>query len=175
MRAIRAASAALLGAAALALPALALSAPPAAASEDGKATVFSVNPSTVAPGGRVTLSANACTTTATASSGVFDTVTIRPGTTVTATVDPGARRGAQYAVQFTCGSQRGTVNLTIAGATSSPTTSSTVTPQGVRGGLGGSVGGVGAREVAVGGALVVAAATATGFVVVRRRAHIRQH
>jgi hypothetical protein len=168
MRTIRAASAALLGA-----TALALTAPVALAAEDGTATLFTVSPSTVAPGGRVALSASGCPTTATASSAVFDTVTIRPGTSESATVSQSARPGAQYAVQFTCGSQRGTFNLSVAG-TSTPTISSTVTPQGVRGGLGGSVGGPDGTTFAVGGALVVAAATATGLVV-RRRTRPHRH
>ncbi len=172
MRAIRAATAALLGAASLVLTA------PLAVADDGKQTspLFTVSPSTVSPGGRVALSASGCTTTAYASSGVFDAVTIQPGTSATAVVDSDARPGAQYSVQFNCGSDRGTFNLTIAGGRSTPTTRSTVTtsPQGVRGGLGGSAERMDPREIAAGGALVLAAATATVFVV-RRRAGSRRH
>ncbi|QDY80255.1 hypothetical protein [Streptomyces qinzhouensis] len=201
MRAIRAASAAL-----LATTVLALAAPVARAGGDGKSVLFTVSPSTVAPGGRVALSASNCTTTATASSGVFDTATIRPGTSATATVDTDARRGAQYSVRFTCGSQQGTFVLTISGGSASPTISSTyrppattatpapspsrtvtatatrgatatatVTPQGVRGGLGGSIGGgAGTGEFAVGAVFVAVAAAGTGYVL-RRRTAGRRH
>ncbi|MFF3554090.1 hypothetical protein ACWD4V_32200 [Streptomyces tsukubensis] len=203
MRAIRAASAALLGA-----TVLALAAPVARAGGNGDPVRFTVSPSTVAPGGRIALSASNCPTTATASSGIFDTATIRPGTSATATVDTDARRGAQYSVRFTCGNQQGTFILTISGGTTSPTTSSTfrppsatatpapsasrtatatatrtatatatatVTPQGVRGGLGGSMGGgAGTTEVAAGAALVVAAAAGTAFAL-RRRSTGRRH
>ncbi|MGV9316794.1 hypothetical protein ACWDR0_32140 [Streptomyces sp. NPDC003691] len=203
MRAIRAASAALLGA-----TALALAAPAALAGGNGDPVRFTVSPSTVAPGGRVALSASNCATTATASSGIFDTANIRPGTSATATVDSDARRGAQYSVRFTCGSQQGTFVLTISGGSASPTTSSTyrppaasttpvpsatrtatatatatrtatatatVTPQGVRGGLGGSMGGgAGPGEFAVGAAFVAAAVAGTVFAV-RRRTADRRH
>ncbi|CAL9599719.1 MULTISPECIES: hypothetical protein [unclassified Streptomyces] len=174
MRAIGAASAALLGAAALAL-----TAPPAAAVDP-----FVVSPSTVNPGGRVTLSAPGCPGTAMASSGIFDTVTIPAGGSALATVDWDARRGAVYTVSFTCaGGSPGTARLTIASATTSSTSVPTVTrtatvvttaPSGVRGGLGGSVGTWDAGELAAGGALVAAAAAGTVFVV-RRRAASRRH
>ncbi|MFI1395757.1 hypothetical protein [Streptomyces sp. NPDC020681] len=170
MRAIPAASAALLAAASLALTA------PVAAGDDAKQStpVFSVSPSTVQPGGRVTLSASGCNTTATASSGVFDTVFISPGRTATAIVDSDARPGAQFGVQFNCpGQAQGSFNLTIAGGRSTPTTSST-TPAGVRGGFGGSVGELNSSEVAAGAGLVLAAATATVYVL-RRRSGSRQH
>ncbi|MER7664298.1 MULTISPECIES: hypothetical protein [unclassified Streptomyces] len=173
MRAIRAATATLLGAASLAL-----AAPFAVADDDAKQTspLFTVSPSTVSPGGRVNLSASGCDTTAYASSGVFDAVTIQPGTSASAVVDSDARPGAQYSVQFNCGNDRGTFNLTIAGGRSTPTTGSTVTttPQGVQGGLGGSVGGLERGEVAAGAGLVLAAATATVFVL-RRRVADRRH
>ncbi|MCM2389541.1 hypothetical protein [Streptomyces albipurpureus] len=178
MRAIRAASAALLGATALGL----VAAPLAAAVDNQTSPYFTVSPSTVAPGGRVALSASGCNTTATASSGLFDAVTIRPGTSAVATVDPTARAGAQYSVQFTCGSQRGSFNVTIAGGRSTPTTSSTATtsaaptttPSGVQGGLGGSVEEMDAKAIAMGAALVLAAATTTVFVV-RRRVYGHRH
>ncbi|MEU4492279.1 hypothetical protein AB0F96_02165 [Streptomyces sp. NPDC023998] len=171
MRAIRVASAALLGVASLAL-----TAPTATAADDkGTSPIFTITPSTVSPGGRVTLSASGCNTTATAASGVFDTVSISPGSSAGATVDLDARPGAQYSVQFNCpGQGTGSFNLTITGGRSTPTTRSTVTPQGVRGGLGGSVGSMNPAEIAGGSALVMAAATAT-FFVIRRRSHSRQH
>ncbi|MFG3497586.1 hypothetical protein [Streptomyces sp. NPDC047928] len=176
MRAIGAASAALLGAAALALTAPTASAVPS----------YAVNPSTVAPGGKVTLTAPECAGTAMASSGVFDTVTIPAGGSATATVDWDAKRGAVYTVSFTCaGGAPGTAQLTIATA---PTISTTAVPtvtrtatvvapptQGVRGGVGGSVGDDWhAGQIAAGTALVVAAATGVVYVV-RRRADQRRH
>lgn len=183
MRAIRAASTALLGAAALALAA------PAASAADGAPALhprapqplrakapgdFVVSPSLVAPGGRVTLSAPGCRSTATASAGIFDTVTIAPGSSATATVDWDAKRGAVYTVSFNCtGGVQDTVTLTISGAptpTATPTISSTVLtpPRGVQGGLGGSVGGIDTGTLAAGTGLVVAAAAGLVFVVRRR-------
>ncbi|MFF4233497.1 hypothetical protein [Streptomyces sp. NPDC001820] len=180
MRAIRAASAALLGVASFTLTT------PTAVATDNQVTspVFSVSPATVAPGGRVTLSASGCNTTATATSGVFDTVSIRLGSSTTAVVDSDARVGGQYSVQFNCpGQGTGSFNITIAGGRSTPTIGSTATtaatttataPGAVRGGLGGSIAGLNAGQLAAGTALVVAAATATIFLV-RRRAEGRRH
>ncbi|MCH0539742.1 hypothetical protein I3F58_09230 [Streptomyces sp. MUM 203J] len=171
MRATGAASAALLGAAAFAL-----TTPTTAAAQES----FTVSPSTVSPGGRVTLSAPGCPGTAMASAAVFDTVTIPAGGSATATVDWDARRGTVYTVSFTCaGGAPGTARLTIARApttssTAVPTRTVTVTPSGVRGGLGGSVGGWNAGELA-GGAALVAAATAGTVLIIRRRAVNRRH
>ncbi|KUH36837.1 MULTISPECIES: hypothetical protein [Streptomyces] len=173
MRAIGAASAALLGAAALAL-----TAPPAAAVDP-----YVVSPSTVNPGGRVVLSAPGCAGTAIASSGIFDAVSIPAGGSATATVDWDARRGAAYTVSFTCaGGAPGTARLRVAAGTTSSTAAPTVTrtatvtpaPSGVRGGLGGSVGGWNAGELAAGTGLVVAAATGVVYAL-RRRAESRRH
>ncbi|MFJ1749444.1 hypothetical protein ACIOJD_24830 [Streptomyces sp. NPDC088116] len=172
MRAIRAASAALLSVAALAL-----TAPTAAAAVNGGSTRFgyTVSPSTVAPGGRVTLSVTNCASSATASSAVFDTVTVTSGRPATATVDWDAKPGASYRVTFSCNGTTGTRTLTIARAPSTPTASSTsILPAGVQGGLGGSVGGVSAAEIVAGTALVVTAATGTIYAV-RRRADARAH
>ncbi|APE25492.1 hypothetical protein [Streptomyces venezuelae] len=185
MRAIRAASTALLGAAALALAA------PTAVAADGAPAPnpraprakapgdFVVSPSLVAPGGRVTLSAPGCASTATASAGIFDTVTIAPNSAATATVDWDARRGAVYTVSFNCtGGISDTVNLTISGTpTATPTISSTVLtpPRGVRGGLGGAMGGVEPLELAAGGALVLAAVAGGVYVVRRRTGAARRH
>ncbi|MEU6928871.1 hypothetical protein [Streptomyces sp. NPDC046385] len=186
MRAIRAASAALLGAAALALAA------PLAVAADGAPAVpapraprakqagdFVISPGVVAPGGRITLSAPGCASTATASAGIFDTVTIAPGSAATALVDADAKRGAVYTVAFHCtGGIGGTVDLTISGgATSTPTASSTLLtpPRGVQGGLGGSVGAMDAWTPAVGGAMVLAAVAGVVFVVRRRAAEGRRH
>ncbi|MGW8889304.1 hypothetical protein [Streptomyces sp. NPDC055749] len=179
MRAIRVAPAALLGSVALAL-----TAPVTAAYAATNATTIaftpSVTPSTVAPGGQVTLGAMGCDVAATASSGVFDTTTIPSGQSATATVDWDAKRGAVYEVTFNCGGTVRMVNLTITGGatstpTSSPTTAPTASstalppPSGVRGGMGGSVDGINAGEIAAGTALVLAAAGGTVYVVRRRR------
>ncbi|MFD7227659.1 hypothetical protein [Streptomyces sp. NPDC059881] len=185
MRAIPVASAALLGAASLAL-----SAPTAMADTAGGAAgdarkqpfSFAVTPSTVAPGGSVRLTVSGCNTTATASSGVFDTVTIPPRQTGTATIDWDARRGAVYSVQFTCNGQTGTTDVTIsggAGGSATPTIRSTTTstvpaPQGVRGGVGGSISRMNAGEIAAGAVLVLAASGGV-FYVVRRRSGGRLH
>ncbi|MFI0825639.1 hypothetical protein ACH4Q7_14420 [Streptomyces roseolus] len=184
MRAIRAASTALLGAAALALAA------PVAFAADGAPAPnprvrgakapgdFVVSPSLVSPGGRVTLSAPGCSSTATATAGVFDTVQIAPGASVTATVDADAKRGAVYTVAFNCsGGVQDTVDLTISGlATLSPTARSTVllTPRGVQGGLGGSQSSVGPGTLAAGTALVLTAAAGSAYAI-RRRASRRRH
>ncbi len=143
---------------------------------------FVVSPSVVSPGGRVTLSAPGCASTATAAAGVFDTAVIAPGSTATATVDLDVRPGSVYTVAFNCtGGVQDTVDLTIAGgatATATPTIRSTIltTPRGVQGGLGGSVDdGVGPVELAAGGALVLAAAGGVFYVVRRRGAESRRH
>ncbi|GAA3086344.1 hypothetical protein GCM10017562_65480 [Streptomyces roseofulvus] len=186
MRAIRAASTALLGAAALALAAPVTVAHAADGAPAPNPRVrgakapgdFVVSPSLVAPGGRVTLSAPGCASTATATAGIFDTVQIAPGSAVTATVDADAKRGAVYTVAFNCsGGVQDTVDLTISGlATLSPTARSTVllTPRGVQGGLGGSQGSLESGTLAAGTALVLAAAAGTAYVV-RRRTHDRRH
>ncbi|KOG12107.1 MULTISPECIES: hypothetical protein [Streptomyces] len=188
MRAIRAATTALLGAAALAL-----AAPTAVAADDTPANGprapkakapgdFVVSPGVVAPGGRVTLSAPGCASTATASAGIFDTVVIAPGSAATALVDIDAKRGAVYTVSFNCtGGVQDTVDLSISGTpapTATPTISATILtpPRGVRGGLGGSVdSGVEPLELAAGGALVVAGATGVVYVVRRRNGSARRH
>ncbi|THA77436.1 hypothetical protein E6R60_07670 [Streptomyces sp. A0642] len=184
MRAIRVTPVALLGAAALALTAPAVTAHAAIAggpSDPGSG--YTVTPSVVAPGGQVTLAARACSTTATATSGVFDTVTIPRGGTGRATVDSDAKPGAVYQVTFTCNtspSSTAHVNLTISAATSTPTTSSTssavstASPAGVQGGLGGSIDSMNSGEIVAGTALAVAAAAGTVFVV-RRRKESRSH
>ncbi|MGW2014548.1 hypothetical protein [Streptomyces sp. NPDC001927] len=177
MRAIRAASTALLGAATLALAApiaVAADGAPAPMPQAAQAKApgdFVVTPSLVAPGGRVTFTAPGCASTATASGGVFDTVTIAPGSSATALVDLDAQRGAVYTVTFRCtGGITDTVNLTISGTTTSPTSRSTVltTPRGVQGGLGGSVEGVSTGTLAAGAGLVVAAVAGTVLTVRRR-------
>ncbi|MEV8309268.1 hypothetical protein AB0P36_18435 [Streptomyces flavidovirens] len=180
MRAIRVTSAAALGLAALSLTA------PAASAVDNKvpAVVGTATPSTIAPGGQVTLFVSGCTGGADASSAVFDTVSIPQGGTATATVDWDAKRGAMYTITYTChdDGRQGTSQLTITGAarptrtfTPRPTATVTRSPVGpARGGVGGSQGGMNAGEIAAGAALVVAATGGVIFVL-RRRSSSRQH
>ncbi|MFE4857161.1 hypothetical protein [Streptomyces sp. NPDC056670] len=185
MGAIRIASATLLGAAALSL-----AAPTAATAADGSTGgsnitpfAFSVTPSVSAPGGQVTLNVTGCSSAATVSSGVFDTVTVPKDSSRNATVDWDAKRGASYTVTFSCDGARGTTQLTISGG--SPTTSSTVrptvrptatTPLGVRGGLGGSVdGSLSPVELAAGATLIALATGGTAYALYRRRSATRRH
>ncbi|WP_406089563.1 hypothetical protein [Streptomyces sp. NBC_01013] len=184
MRAIRVTPVALLGAAALALTAPAVTAYAATTGgPSNSGSGYTVTPSVIAPGGQVTLAAKGCSTTATASSGVFDTVTIPKDGTGRATVDWDAKPGAVYEVTFTCNtspSSTAKVNLTISAATSTPTTSSTASavstasPAGVQGGLGGSIDSMNSGEIVAGTALAVAAAAGTVYVV-RRRKESRSH
>ncbi|MFF0549294.1 hypothetical protein ACFYUL_10065 [Streptomyces sp. NPDC004311] len=137
MGAIRTSATALLsaGATGAVLALGALCAPAATAAEAGSRQEqrqrqtsfgFTLTPSTVAPGGQVVLGVSGCNAAyATASSGVFDTVSIERGRTVRVTVDRDARRGALYSVSFTCNGETGSADLTIAGGTTTPTTSST--------------------------------------------------
>ncbi|KOU40321.1 hypothetical protein ADK53_09940 [Streptomyces sp. WM6373] len=149
---------------------------------------FTLTPSTVAPGGQVVLAVSGCNAAySTASSGVFDTVSISRGQTVRVTVDRDARPGALYSVSFTCNGETGSADLTIAGGTARPTTSSTRTGTataparvttgpalGVRGGLGGSVAGMDPVELGAGAGLFLAAAGGTAYAL-RRRASRRGH
>ncbi|MGI5446520.1 hypothetical protein ACQEVM_12300 [Streptomyces sp. CA-243310] len=131
MGAIRSSATALLsaGATGTALALGALGAPAASAAEAAPITSFgfAITPSTVTPGGQAVLSVSGCDSAfATASSGVFDTVSIARGQTARVTVDRDARVGALYSVSFTCNGETGSADLTIAGGTARPTTSSTV-------------------------------------------------
>ncbi|MEV6505159.1 hypothetical protein [Streptomyces sp. NPDC051642] len=162
MRAIRVASAALLG-----ISALALSAPVAVAKGDGNHNItpfgFSVQPSTIAAGGQVTLQLDrdqgGCKGSATVSSGVFDTVRISPGqSSATAMVDWDARPGAVYQVTFTCDGVSGSTGLTIAsGRTNNniqPLQPAQQIPRGVHAGEGGSIAGFDLKELGIGAALI---------------------
>ncbi|MCX4807424.1 hypothetical protein ACFWWM_13985 [Streptomyces sp. NPDC058682] len=170
-----------------------LGAPAATAAEAQPITSFgfTLTPSTVAPGGQTVLAVSRCNAAyATASSGVFDTVSIARGQSVRVTVDRDARRGAVYSVSFTCNGETGSADLTIAGGTTGPTTSSTRTGTGatlfptptptptsalgVRGGLGGSVAGMDRVELGAGAGLFLAAAGGTVFAL-RRRGSGRSH
>ncbi|MET9514649.1 hypothetical protein [Streptomyces sp. NPDC002994] len=178
MRAIRLASAAALGLSVLSLTA------PAASAVGSKVSplVGTATPSTIAPGGQVTLSLSGCEGRWDASSDVFDVVRVPPGGMGTATVDWDAKRGAMYTVTYTCDDGRQTTSqLTITGGRPTPrptvTTTATATrsPAGpARGGVGGSQDGMNAGEIAAGAALVVAATGGVIFVL-RRRAGSRQH
>ncbi|HEY8978781.1 MAG TPA: hypothetical protein VIU15_04265 [Streptomyces sp.] len=160
MRAIRVASAALLGASALAF-----TAPTAAAGDhdDGRGFSARVLPSTIAAGGQVTLQVSrdrgGCDGTVIVSSGVFDTVRIQPGRTqTTATVDWDARADATYQVTFTCNSDGSTqVPLTIAGHNNSNATAYPLYPsnRGVHAGEGGTIGGFDLKELGLGTLLIV--------------------
>ncbi|GAA2926603.1 hypothetical protein [Streptomyces enissocaesilis] len=188
MRAIRLTSAAALGLAALSFTT------PAATAVDGKAPVVSgtATPSTIAPGGQITLAVTGCNGDAIASSAVFDPTRIPMGGTATATVDWDARRGAVYLVTYACNGETDTSDLTITGGssptaspTSMPTATATTMPTGMtttpagpaRGGVGGSIGGMNAGEIAAGATLVVAAVGGAVFVLRRRRSSTgnRQH
>lgn len=179
MRPIGVAPVALLGATALALTAPAATAHAAMSREAPSATRPIVAPSVVAPGGQVTLAARGCSKAATASSGVFDSITIPSGGTAAATVDWDAKPGAAYEVTFICNTSptsTAKIRLTISAGNPTPTGSTTIAPGGVQGGLGG-IGGIGrmsSAEVVGGTALAVAATTGTLFVV-RRRKEIRRH
>ncbi|MEW1828708.1 hypothetical protein [Streptomyces sp. NPDC088196] len=162
MRAIRVASAALLG-----ISALALSAPVAVAKGDGNHNItpfgFSVQPQTIAAGGQVTLQLDrdqgGCKGSATVSSGVFDTVRISPGqSSASAMVDWDARPGAVYQVTFTCDGVSGSTGLTIAsGRTNNniqPLQPDRQIPRGVHAGEGGSIAGFDLKELGIGAALI---------------------
>ncbi|MEU4732978.1 hypothetical protein [Streptomyces sp. NPDC023588] len=192
MGAIRTAATALLsaGASGAVLALGVLGAPAASAAEAQPITSFgfTLTPSTVAPGGQVELAVSGCNAAyATVSSGVFDTVSILRGQNARITVDRDARRGAVYSVSFTCNGETGSADLTIAGGTSRPTTSSTSTAtarptapaasaaaRGVRGGLGGSVAGMDPVEFGAGAGLFLAAAGGTAYAL-RRRGSRRGH
>ncbi|MBC2903742.1 hypothetical protein [Streptomyces cupreus] len=160
MRAIRVASAALLG-----VTALTLTAPAALAKGDDYITPFgfSVLPSTIAAGGQVILRIDrdgGCEGPATVTSAVFDTVTIHPGhSQATAVVDWDAKPGAMYKVTFTCDNVSGSTDLTIAGGRT-PTghpIPHPLTPRGVHAGEGGSFAGFDLKEIGLGAALIAGA------------------
>ncbi|MFF5188064.1 hypothetical protein ACFY30_30635 [Streptomyces sp. NPDC000345] len=156
MRAIRVASAALLG-----LTALALTAPAAVASDGDDHYVmsngYSVLPATVVASGQVTLrvdrSASGCRGSVTVSSGVFDAVTIPKGSSsAVALVDWDAKAGAMYRVTFSCGGVSAVKELTIAAGRPAPVPYPV--PQGVRAGEGGTVAGFDLKEIGLGAALI---------------------
>lgn len=167
MRSIRVASVALLSTAAFALAA------PTASANDGGTTPnitsfgFTVSPTTVAPGGTVTLNATACQEPLVkVSSGIFDAVELNEGKSATAKVDADAKPGARYEVTFECKGEKGTTTLTVAGHSTG--TGTTTPSKGVKAGLGGARHLNGA-EIAAGSALL-AGALGGGVFLMRRRA-----
>ncbi|MCZ4612110.1 hypothetical protein O3S80_51890 [Streptomyces sp. Lzd4kr] len=167
MRAIRVASAALLG-----VSALAMTAPAAQAQGDNSGFWATVRPTTVAPGEHVRLRATGCEQSVTVSSGVFDTVTIpRWRTTAWARVDRDARRGAVYEVSFYCGTFWQSVDLTIAGGRPDRPDRPDRPEQpehGVHAGEGGTLAGLNLKEIGLGAALITAA-LGTAYHLSRRR------
>ncbi|MFB7533715.1 hypothetical protein ACFC0C_36980 [Streptomyces sp. NPDC056178] len=177
MHAIGVAPVALLGATALVPTVAAASAYAATSTGASSATGYTVTPSVIAPGSQVVLAARGCSTTATAGSGVFDTVTIPRGKTAAATVDRDARPGAAYEVTFICNTSPDSVarvGLTVGPAPGVPTTGTPVAPAGVQGPPGDGVARMNAAKVAAGTAVAVVAATAA-IHVVRLRRESRPH
>jgi hypothetical protein len=169
MRAIGVASAALLGVTTLACSA------PAAVASGGYITPFgfTVLPSTVAPGGRVTLwldrDDGGCKAAATVRSAVFDTVTIPRGhSRATAVVDRDARPGATYRVTFTCNGASGSTDLAISGGRHVGRAPVPVPDRGVKAGVGGTFAGFDLKELGLGAALV-AGSLGTAYHFSRRR------
>ncbi|MFJ5997383.1 hypothetical protein [Streptomyces sp. NPDC092370] len=173
MRAICLASAALLGAGAL------TSCVPADAAIRTD-FVFGVEPSTVAPGGEVTVRVErnrACRGKAAVNSPVFDMVTIAPHESwATAVVDWDAKPGAVYNVEFECDRSSGRAFLTI--ADDRPTYHPTHHPghhkahhphKGVHAGEGGTVAGFDLKEIGLGAALI-AGSLGVAYHFSRRRA-----
>lgn len=188
MRAIRVASAALLGVGALTLCAPAALANDGGGRDDhGTPFGFEVQPSTIAAGGRLTLRLDrdrgGCKGPARVTSGVFDTVTIEPGRgSATVEVDWDARPRASYQVTFSCDGMSGSTELTIAGGRDSdhrpdhdgyPDHDSRPDhypnpDRGVHAGEGGSVAGFDLKELGLGAALV-AGSVAAAYHYARRR------
>ncbi|WP_432055726.1 hypothetical protein [Streptomyces sp. bgisy022] len=171
MHAIRVASAALLGAGALALAAA-----PVAVAGDVTPFGFGVEPEVVDPGDTVTVyidrAGGGCKGHATVSSPVFDTVALPPKKSrAKAVVDWDARPGAVYQVAFTCDGVTGTAPLTIASDRPVPLPTPVPVepshPKGVHAGEGGSLSGTDAGRVGL-GALVVAGALGAAYRHVRR-------
>ncbi|MEU1476650.1 hypothetical protein [Streptomyces sp. NPDC005760] len=170
MRAIRVASAALLG-----MTALTFSAPAAVAKSDTITPFgFSVLPSTIAAGGQVTLllerDHGGCKGSATVTSAVFDTITIPSHKSqAVAVVDWDARPGAVYRVTFTCDGVSGSTGLTIAGGRPVGPTPVPLNPdRGVHAGEGGSLAGFDLKELGI-GALLITGSVGAAYHFARRR------
>ncbi|MGW6361291.1 hypothetical protein ACWFR5_40480 [Streptomyces sp. NPDC055092] len=133
-----------------------------------------MSPTTVSPGGTVTLKATGCETPTVRVTGpVFDAVTLNAGRSGKAKVSPDAKPGAQYDVTFDCKGQRGTAKLKISAGGARPTTPTTPTtptvPRGVEAGDGGSLSKLDVTQLLAGTALVSGAVGAGGVYAVRRR------
>ncbi|MFD9391948.1 hypothetical protein ACFWBB_14830 [Streptomyces sp. NPDC060000] len=173
MRAIRVASAALLG-----VTALTFSAPAAAAGDDDNHYVmsngYSVLPSTIAAGGQVILQVDrgtsGCRSSVTVHSGVFNTVVIpRGSSSAVAVVDRDARAGASYRVTFDCGGISAVKELTIVGGRPfDPTPVPYPVPRGVHAGEGGTADGFDLEEIGLGAALI-AGSVGAAYCFSRRR------
>ncbi|HZF88535.1 hypothetical protein [Streptomyces sp.] len=166
MRAIRVASAALLG-----LTALGLTAPAAHARGDETGFQGAVLPQTIAAGGQVTLQAVGCTTDVRISSGIFEDVVIRKGeSSAKAVVDWDVKVGASYEITFYCGTFWQTTNVTIAGGRHShaPTPAPIVPSRGAHAGEGGTVAGFDLKEVGL-GALLITGSIGAAYHLSRRR------
>ncbi|MEU3407619.1 hypothetical protein ABZ766_27245 [Streptomyces sp. NPDC006670] len=151
----------LTGVAAATLVVAAAAVPAHAAPAGGATPSATVSPGTVSPGGRVGLNVDGCSTrTGRASSRVFNTVTLGPGSATasnlsgTATVFSDATPGS-YPVTFECGGRRVNVTLQVA-------------PGAARGGLGGSMDSMSRAQIVVGGTLA-AGALGAGIWLLRRR------
>jgi hypothetical protein len=128
---------------------------------------FTVSPTTVSPGGSVTLNATRCETpTVRVTAPVFGDVTLNGGRSAKATVSRDAKPGAQYDVTFDCKGRRGTAKLVISGGGTRPTTPTV--PGGVEAGDGGSLSRLDATQLLAGTALV-AGAVGAGVYAARRR------
>ncbi|MHA5048987.1 hypothetical protein [Streptomyces sp. SD15] len=176
MRAIRVASAALLGVTALIFSvsaAFAENGDRDSGSGDSNITSFGfdVQPSTIVAGGQVRLNVEDCDSAARVSSEVFDAVTIPRGqSSAAATVDRDAKPGAVYEVTFRCGDESGHTDLTLATGRqdSEPTQVPVPVQQGVRAGAGGSVGDFDLKEIGLGAALIGASVGAAWYLSRRR-------
>ncbi|MFB7708646.1 hypothetical protein [Streptomyces sp. NPDC056105] len=135
---------------------------------------FTVSPTTVSPGGMVTINATKCRTpTVRVTAPVFGDVTLNGGRSAKAKVSSDAKPGAQYDVTFDCKGERGTAKLTISGGGARPTTPNTPTvPRGVEAGNGGSLSNLDATQLVAGSALV-AGALGTGVYTAWRRSGSR--
>ncbi|MEU1320742.1 hypothetical protein [Streptomyces tibetensis] len=170
MRAIRLASAVLLGAGAL------TSCVPAADAAIRTDFGFNLLPSTVRAGGEVTVHVTrnrACRGEATVDSPAFAPVTIPPDESWTkVVVDWDAKPGAVYEVEFECDGSIGIARLTIAGGRSAhhPAHHPTRHPhKGVHAGEGGTLAGFDLKEVGLGAALI-AGSLGVAYHFSRRRA-----
>ncbi|MFB7495604.1 hypothetical protein ACFC09_13025 [Streptomyces sp. NPDC056161] len=184
MCAIRVASAALLGAAALALGA------PAAVAEDGGKHAgapfgFGVEPSTITAGSKLTLRLarnDGCKGGATVTSDVFETVRIPSGrSSATTTIDAHAQSGSSYRVTFDCDGTSGSTDLRVAdgrgdGGRDSGTaqesrgdghSSDATVPGAVQAGDGGSLAGFDLGEIGL-GTVLIAGSLGTAYRIARR-------